>query len=152
MRDPGVKLDTTLPPWRSHDARDQERLRKWTIEQLVNEDAARELQYYEDDAKRDYSSMASSLTPAEERQWFRFEWAKAAARNGDVTLLRKLYPEIAPFIHPVRRKRGEHRPRIDYEPKTRLRLAIDDVHRIRALWAQHYGGRGDRMTRSRPRR
>ncbi len=75
-----------------------------------------------------------------QRREFDLQLAKSAARDGNPTRLRRMFPEAAEFINPPRRRRGARCRRVDWSLEyERLRSAIDDVYRIRSLWKQHYG-------------
>jgi hypothetical protein len=62
------------------------------------------------------------------------EQALEAAKNGDITLLRKAYPEFVEYLHLPARKPG--RP-----PKSKdgdaVREAVLDVQLIRRIWKEH---------------
>jgi hypothetical protein len=71
-------------------------------------------------------------TQEEARRAWNLAIAKAKAHDGDFTLLRRMLPEFAEFLNPLRRSRGEHRRYPDWSfEEERTRLAIDDVYRIR---------------------
>jgi hypothetical protein len=58
------------------------------------------------------------------------------ARAGDPERLRELYPQFANCINAPKLAHGEKRPKLKHD---RLRLAVDYVRRIRALWREQYG-------------
>jgi hypothetical protein len=62
------------------------------------------------------------------------------ARHGMIEPLRKLYPDIAEFIHLPKRKRGQRFPNLFAHLSPVLRAALD-ARRIRALWKKFYPGR-----------
>jgi hypothetical protein len=63
-----------------------------------------------------------------------------SAEQGEVKYLKELYPQIADFIAPRRRKKGQTKPKpMPSKPKLFARLAAEDVQRIRALWRANYG-------------
>ena len=116
---------------------DPDRLETWTLQQLEALDMEHDWFLDEVDERRDWSLITTSAHT--QRAW-RLDRAKAAARQGKLNPLRRLYPEIAEFIHAPRRKRGEHRMVVDCGcTHERLQLALDDVKRIRRLWRAHFG-------------
>jgi hypothetical protein len=130
-----------LPPWFARSERDK----LWMIEWCHAELVALDNQLHPD------SERTWELSPEALRQnWLRqrLERAKAAARDGDVAPLRELYPEIAEFIYPYRRKQGERRSYRkpgwnvweEYGREGLLDAAIDDVRQLRTkIWPRHYG-------------
>jgi hypothetical protein len=66
--------------------------------------------------------------------------AKARWRlYGEVEPLRKRFPEIAEVIRPPPDWRQQRRLQARADKRMLLRLTIEDVHRIRKLWRDHYG-------------
>jgi hypothetical protein len=61
------------------------------------------------------------------------------AKLGHIEPLRKLYPDIAEFIHLPKRKRGQRfpNPMAELNP---IKQAALDAQRIRALWKKFYSG------------
>jgi hypothetical protein len=60
------------------------------------------------------------------------------AEHGNIEPLRKQLPALAKFLHLPKRKRGQRFQKLRIRPDL-VRLAVDDVKRIRALWLKHYG-------------
>jgi hypothetical protein len=58
-----------------------------------------------------------------------------AAATGDLEPLRAKYPELAPYLHPRKRGRGERGFQRDWV----VEAAVDDVFFIRELWARQFG-------------
>jgi hypothetical protein len=118
-------------------------MRQWVNERLDEENAAFDIQQMKIEATQDWGPDPTPEEMRQHRRRFVFDMAKSAAQDhDDVRLLRKLYTEIADFIHPRKRKRGQRRrPRGNWIKRWHLRVAIDDVHRIRGIWVQHYGKR-----------
>lgn len=61
-----------------------------------------------------------------------------AAENGDIEPLRKMFPLLAPYLYPPKRKRGGQSSAPLAGLQTKLVYAVVQVPRIRALWRQHY--------------
>jgi hypothetical protein len=77
-------------------------------------------------------SGENALTPLEFRSW-----AIEQAKRGNIYPLRDVYPDLAPFLHPPKLKRGQRfQNDVGYHP---VQEAAKDVKRIRALWQKHYG-------------
>ena len=133
----GAPETPALPPWHvraaTHDA-DIAAMVAWTNAKLDDLDIAFDSEHAE---LLDTQDHGPGTTQEEARQFWNLEIAKAKARNGDFTQLRRMLPAVAEFLNPPRRKRGERRRYADwiFEEK-RTRLAIDDVYRIRQIWAQ----------------
>jgi hypothetical protein len=134
MRDPTPLDSKQLPPWESHDELDIHAMINWSIGALIALDPHKE-------------DLIWVETPdvARRRQ---LEDAKTAARNGDPTLLRKLYPDIADFIHPHKRNQGLRKSYLpkgwncwtDGVDKMLLEMAMEDVRLLRTVvWPKHYG-------------
>jgi hypothetical protein len=66
---------------------------------------------------------------------FKLEDAIDVAEQGNMEPLRKAYPEIAAYINPRPRQRGERR----HTKNLALKRAVEDVHFIRQLWMEEYG-------------
>jgi hypothetical protein len=130
---------TTLPPWQATSERERQQMVEWVIEQLDAQDAEYDMLQYELDKERDYYAPLPSVPAAEQRR-LRLNKAIQRARNDNVELLRRLYPEIAEFIQPLKRPRGRRR---SYPKKVWGRYAagmiVDDVKRVRELWRANYG-------------
>lgn len=130
-----------LPPWHPTCAADKDSMmRAWVNEHLDDQDAAFDIEQMEIEATQDWGRGTSQ---EDARYLWLLASAKAKAwRDDDVSLLRELHPDHAEFIHPRKRKRGQRRrPRGNWIKRWRLREAIEDVRRIRDIWAQHYGRR-----------
>jgi hypothetical protein len=128
---------TALPPWQATSERERQQMVEWVIEQLNGQDAEYDMLQYALDEERDYYAPL----PVEEQCRLRFKEAiRRARRHDDVELLRRLYPEIAEFIHPPKRPRGRRR---SYPKDVWGRYAadgiVDDVKRVRELWRVNYG-------------
>jgi hypothetical protein len=123
-----------LPPWFARNERDKRWMVEWCHAELV---------------ALDWSMHPYELKQGDRPKALdqRLRLAKAAARDGDVGPLRRLYPEIVEYIH-AKRKQGERRSyrKPDWccwEEFGRVALldaAIDDVHQLRTkIWPRHYG-------------
>lgn len=122
----------TLPPWSGNDRA----MYNWCIAMLEAQD------WKETD--RLWAIMnARSRDPAVHKQYLEWleseEFAIKRAREGDPTLLRKRYPQLAEFLHPAKRPKGRPATR----PVNRLMddraVALDYLKRIKKLWRTHYG-------------
>jgi hypothetical protein len=134
-------LSPALPPWKATDKFQQRAMVEWVIAQLDDQDAEAGMRQYELDAARDYYAPL----PEEEQQRLWFEVAVRRARSGNAGLLRGLYPEIAEFIQPPKRKQGRRRsyPRRDFGRYWASMIA-DDIRRVRELWQVNYDGKWKR--------
>jgi hypothetical protein len=64
---------------------------------------------------------------------------QAAELDDNVTPLRKRYPQIARFIHPVKNPKGKHRPSSRIGPyDLGVKAAAADADRIRKLWQTQF--------------
>jgi hypothetical protein len=135
---------TTKPPW---DCTDESLWLAWINEQFDALDAQAEVTA--DERARDaLFRQLASLPPTAQREAFRKMGIPAArARwhyDGEVAPLRKLFPEVAETFVPPPRWRQRHRQRDHATKRQLLRLAVRDVHRIRALLRGHFDGRWKR--------
>jgi hypothetical protein len=98
----------------------------------------------DDDTKKDWTVSPEVLYGE------RLERAKQHARRGNLGPLRKLFPEIAEFIHEPKRVRGQRRPYtkrrggVDGLRRALASLAeqraVDSVRQLRAIiWPRYYG-------------
>ena len=109
----------TLPPWSGND----EAMYRWCDEML------------QEQIEKELSANATKF-PTWEALMADEAIALHMARDGQLEPLRKLYPHLAPFLHPPS-KRGKYR-----RDETQLkRAALDLVKRVKALWRIHYGRR-----------
>ena len=118
------------PPWSG----DDEAMYRW-CETLIARQIEQELH-----------SPKSHDVHAQWMQWLGSdEPAIWSARNGDMTPLRKKYPQLAEFLHPPQDSR--HRR---YPPLPMKKAALDLVRRVRLLWSKYYKRqrrrRGDGIT------
>ncbi|MCK1570785.1 hypothetical protein [Bradyrhizobium sp. 174] len=114
-------MSDQLPRWECANQRDADQLIKWTNNRLDRLDAIAEhfIHVGDDDEKL--------ITE---------EKAIEAADAGDLSLLRKLHPELAKFLHRSTRKPGRPpRP----EDADAVREAAIDARVIRHLWQQSFG-------------
>jgi hypothetical protein len=83
----------------------------------------------------DYGPYGPTLPPS-------LEMALEAAKSGDITLLRRIYPELVEYLQPPPHKRG--RPA---KPNA-VREAVSDVRLIRDIWKdkKHFGSRPKNIT------
>lgn len=75
------------------------------------------------------------------------QFAVARARQGDPSMLRKMFPDFADCISAPRLSRGQH-----FEPSKKMNmldLTVDIEQRIQSLWRQHYPNKQPRKTRGR---
>jgi len=89
------------PPWSARDQRQKNWMRDWVCDQL-------------DDAICSQNAEANRNAPdAIEFEWIVKQDALEEAKTGDVIALRRLYPEIADYIHPdpKTRKPGRRKAR-----------------------------------------
>jgi hypothetical protein len=127
--------DPALPPWIATCKREREAMIKWVLNRL-------DMQMAERTALEPSDDRHINLYTVHQSPRARLERAKRLARAGNVAPLQRLYPELAEFIHPPKRKRGQRR---SYRDETALferdglSAVVEDVKRIRALWRQHYG-------------
>jgi hypothetical protein len=112
---------------------------EWCIAELDALDAFIDGLVYDDDAEKDWTVYPK--VPDGQR----LESAKQDARRGNLRPLRKLFPEIAEFIHEPKRVRGQRRPYVR-DPFGRHargeaeQRAVDSVHQLRAIiWPRYYG-------------
>jgi hypothetical protein len=113
---------------------------EWSIAELDGLDAAFN-DAHADDANKDW-------TPSPEVLWRgHLEAAKQHARCGNLGPLRKLFPDIAEFIHEPKRVRGQRRPRryvedvfLRYARRMAEQRAVESVRQLRGIiWPRHYG-------------
>jgi hypothetical protein len=110
------------PVWKFRNKRDAKAMVDWVNEQLDRESSNPFLEH----VKLVEAMYGGSLEEAIER-----------ADKGDVEPLRRLFPELARFIHRPRLKRGQRFPK---NPETDpVGKAVDDYQSIRALWRRTYG-------------
>jgi hypothetical protein len=125
-----LATQSDLPPWEPRKNRsraDQERNHRW-MTRWVNEELDRMTW---EETRKDLAGE-NALTPLEYKSW-----AIERAKDGNIYPLRDIYPDLAPFLHPPKLKRGQRFPKyVGYDP---LQAAAKDVKRIRALWQKHYG-------------
>jgi hypothetical protein len=133
-----IEPSTALPPWIATCERERDQMVRWVIAQLDTQDAEDGMRQHELDATRDYCAPL----PVEELQRLRFE---EVIRRGDVETLRRLYPEIAKFIHRPKRPQGRRRsyPRNNWGHYWASMIA-DDVRRVREIWKANYDGKWKR--------
>jgi hypothetical protein len=84
----------------------------------------------------DYGPYGPTLPPS-------LEIALEAAKSGDITLLRRIYPELVEYLQAPPHKRG--RPA---KPNA-VREAVSDVRLIRQIWKadkKHFGSRPQNVT------
>jgi hypothetical protein len=156
MRDPTVGIRHGLPPWYPTNKAEQDWLRQWTNEQFADLDAAEaaSARVLEDllafSRKSRFGDLDLSVhqlltvlvspTQIEEmKAQAQLEKAKAQARLGNLEPLRRLYSEIAEFLHKPKLKPGRPVDNDDKRYRLRVSAAIDDVHFIRNIWANNYG-------------
>jgi hypothetical protein len=128
-----------LPPWEARSDAQRRAMTEWSIAQLDALDAA--LDALSDDDAKDWTF------PPEVLWRERFEAAKQAARRGNLGPLRKLFPELAEFIHEPKRVRGQRRPYVGVRDVFRRHArreveqrAVDSVHQLRSIiWPRYYG-------------
>jgi hypothetical protein len=110
-----------LPRWETPDKRRREALKAWTNARLDEERIAR-------------STAAANKAPNNTvpiTQWL----AMLAAWHGKMEPLRALHPDLAPYLHPRKRGRGEHKGRAR---GWAIQQAVADVARIRAVWKANF--------------
>jgi hypothetical protein len=137
-----MRSNRGLPPWKAT----CERERKWMIEWSIAEIIALDNQHQRDDVPQ---SVWENIPPPSRDE--RLKAAKRRARRGDLSPLRRLYPEIAEYIHEPKRVRGQRRPYVMalqegenvYSWAHRAQaegMAVDIVRELREIvWPQHYG-------------
>jgi hypothetical protein len=124
------------PPWKATCERERDQMVEWVIAQLDAQDAEYHMRQHELDAERDYYAPL----PVAEQQRLQLEEAILKARRGDARQLRKLFPNIAEFIHPPQRRQGKRRTsQKDVWGRYAAEMVDDDVKQVRALWKAHYG-------------
>jgi hypothetical protein len=139
----GTLVTTRKPPW---DCTDEQRWLKWIEEQFDFLDAQAGVT---EDERAFYASVRvlNALPPAAQSELFR-KWKETDARGrlryGDAALLRKLHPDLAETFAPPPRWRQRRLQRDRRDKRLLLKHAIEDVHRIRQLWRDHYDGRWKR--------
>ena len=95
-------------------------MRRWVFRTLAAED----------------DDLATAQNVQKARELLRSKkFALEQADKGDVEPLRRKYPDLAKFIHPPKRKRGQR----DFQPNDGLQVGIQIVRRIRKLWRENYG-------------
>jgi hypothetical protein len=144
-----------LPPWIAHNPRDRERMRTLVNAKLDEAIAIEDRKFAADIAKAshllserlgrlddDEKARRKDRGLAKERKW-QEEWALQQAEQRNLEPLRKQYPRLARFINLPRLKPGEHfkkKPPTDHlTPHCRLKEALFELPRVRALWKKHYG-------------
>jgi hypothetical protein len=116
-------------------------LERWTMDQLDQLDAEQELFSQElEESRRGWERFPIPGIPFSER----VHQAKGRARAGHIEPLRRLYPELAEFLHAPPRKRGQRRPpkREVWSRFTSRMHAVDadaDAKRIRKIWREKLG-------------
>jgi hypothetical protein len=120
-----------LPPWSARNQREKNAMRDWMCDQL----------------DRVQNAKANRNAPdATEFEWTVKQDALEQAKTGDVRELRRLYPEIADYIHPnpkdLKRGRRPRRPNF-HDP---VLMAKNAVPLIREIWRKRY----DNKWRRRP--
>jgi hypothetical protein len=90
-----------------------------------------------DQLDRVISSQIRQAPDATEFEWIVKQNALEQAKTGDVTALRRLYPEIADYIHPNPRdrKRGRKPRRPNFDS---VLMAKHAVPLIRKIWRDHF--------------
>lgn len=106
-----------LPKWRDNDA-----MKAWVITILKRMD--------------DVSFWEVLLEPLAYHDEHCVTCALKEAKRGNIEPLRDVYPDLVPFLHPPKRRRGQRFPKAK---PYRLQCAVADVSRIRDLWRRHFG-------------
>ncbi len=117
------------------------RLEAWTNEKLDELNAEADWQEQLADERRDYSSYGLMSPKA------LLDAALTSAHGGNLAPLRRLFPELAKFLHEPPRKRGQHRRTQTAAPvvakrwvtQSSLAQAVADRRRIPQLWREHFG-------------
>jgi hypothetical protein len=111
---------TKLPQWEPCDQRGRDELKRWTIERLNDERA----------------EMLAAAQRSREMISHQEMFAMVTAERGDLTLLRRLHPNLAPFLQPPRRARGKYKR---HARPCALEQAVLDVRRVRSIWRTAFG-------------
>jgi hypothetical protein len=114
-----------LPPFKARNERERTAMIEWV--HGVLDEYFEEFYYYE--------RLSEAEDECRKRGYTRLETPGAveAARQGDASYLRRLYPEIAEFIHPPRLKRGQKRE--SPGPWDHVR---ETANVIRRIWQARY--------------
>ena len=107
-----------LPPWSG----DDEAMYQWCVAMI-------KAQWEEERA----NFSGPIVGPVKYREMI----AIAHARVGDLWLLRRIYPQLAEFLHPPKLPRGKHDRRAPQFVAHKAQ-ALDTVKRVKALWRKHY--------------
>jgi hypothetical protein len=109
---------------------DPQRLKEWTNAALIASGV------------QDDDIPFENLPRMTAAEWNRqvIDIAKVHARQGRPEGLRKLFPEIAEFIHAPPLARGQrYKPQSDPFRAVALEQALEDVCSIRRIWREHFG-------------
>jgi hypothetical protein len=134
-----------LPRWKCLNQRDADKLIAWTNARLDEKHALLDeehelsemlIQLREFSNARgfipiegyDYGPYGPTLPPS-------LEMASEAAKSGNITLLRRIYPELVEYLQPPSHKRGRPPTSKDGD---RVWEAVRDVKLIQQIWKEHY--------------
>jgi hypothetical protein len=118
------------PPWRNESESGKRWMRAW-----VNQELNLETIRYNSSRSRAEVEQAR----AEFDAWINTPLAMeiSSAEDGDIEPLRRALPHLARFLHLPKQPNGVRRP-MDDEYGDRVRVAVNDVTRIRALWQRRH--------------
>jgi hypothetical protein len=113
-------------PWRARNQADREAMTGWVHEQLnIRREIICDSKPHADISFRDLN----------------YQLALVAAWGGNMQPLRALKPDLAPFLHPPKRGRGEYRRRRgpDYVPPGFFQLVKEEMKYVDHLWKKYFG-------------
>jgi hypothetical protein len=122
FRPPPNASKTVREAWR-------QQMQDWLAQELDREHVAN---MQRANAKENIARWRSKFFPERTPE----ESAIEAAWEGDMEPLRRLHPELAPFLHPPKRPRG---PRPNPYKASIAKLAAGFVPRIRKFWQREFG-------------
>jgi hypothetical protein len=121
--------DEKLPPYTAKDQRDRQEMIEWVCQKLL------------EDEQRMFTPLINALS--DPHYTSNEELAIQQAERGNITPLREIYPKLARFLcPPKKRQQKKDLPRDDDEDflphDDDIEWVAFDVRRIRDLWQEYY--------------